>query len=366
MNTIYKVTMGLLLAGMVIGGAGLAAAETVAIDMSSAFNYDSVAEKGELQFASWWGTNNPTDGTSRSVTNHSLLDVFGQHELAYNQGSAQASCYISQFLSDSTAANGTNLPINGVIGSFEIGKGLTLSSGYSRYGITNWVYGGVPPVGTNTVNGPQLVKQTLMVYASGNSVTGTITVIAGQQARYSSFNLLFNGWRWDDVGLYSTTIQALYSGDSSYTTVWRDVTTTTELGQKGGTLASMGCAGDDNEGGSWKDTDGVDANTFGTDGYQTVSPVCAWSSTGYLQVAAALGDHVVRVSGSANYVRRLWAVDTDTGTPGLQGINLNPVKVLTSLRIIVSAPSTKRSRLYVYGITAERAPSAAGTTISFQ
>ena len=362
MNTIYKVTMGLLLAGMVIGGAGLAAAETVAIDMSSVLNCDAVAENGELQFASWWGTNNPTDGTPKTPTNYNIYLVFGQHDIDYSQGNG--TCYISQYLSDSTGPNGTNLPMNGVIGSFEIGKGLTLPPGYSRYGITNWTYGGVPPVGTNTVNGPNLVKQTLILSANASSVTGTITLISGQQAKYSSFNLLFNGWRYAATGTFTTAIQAKYDGDASYTTVWQDVTTTTGSGQKGGTLASMGCAANDNEGGSWKDWDGVDANTFGTDGYQTVSPVCVWSSTGYLQHTVAAS--VPRVTGSTNYVRRLWAVDTDTGISGLQGINLNPVKVLTSLRIIVSTTTTARNRLYVYGITVERAPSAAGTTISFQ
>jgi len=363
MNTIHKVAFGLMLAGMVMGWNGAAVAGTVAINMTNALNSDAFGEVGEDQYCTWFRTHNPTNGADRDPTNSTAIAAMGDPWLNYNITAPES------FISQNLAVSGTGAPMNYLIGDFEIGKGMTVPEGYSRYGATNWVAPVNPndyPVGTNTAWGPNLTKQTLLLWAGDSpsfSITSTVALIAGQQAKYSSLNLLYNGWRHPNSGTYKTIIQVKYSGEANYTTIWQDVTTTTATGQKGGTLASMGCASAGNEGGSWADTDGVDANTFGTDDFQTVTPRLAWTATRIWYTSGSNPLYYSRVA-TTDYIRRMWTIDTDPVTDGNQGLTLDPLKTLTEIRIIASG--TLRYRLWIYGITAEEAPSSSGTVLFLQ
>jgi hypothetical protein len=127
--------------------------------------------------------------------------------------------------------------------------------------------------------------------------------------------------------------------------VWQDVRTVTANGV-GGTLATMGATGVATDG-TWEDADGVDANTFGTDGYQTLNPVVAYTTTRYATNSGSPGDWG---HGSAN--RYLWMVDTNAGADGAQGINLDSGKTLTALKITTAGGTA--NRLYVYGISANQ------------
>lgn len=327
-------------------------ANVIQLDLASALNYDAVGETGEKQYATWFRTHDPDTGLVRSNTQSTAYDIFRStiphHGLGQYENLGQT--FVSQAQSDVVSTGRIGLPSNYLIstsyGNFEIGKGMSVASGYTRYGITSWTDPGAYPVGPGTSAGPSPTKQTLYV----NRSTQIITLTGGQQGKYNSFNLLFNGWRSATAGTYSTKVEALYAEDlGMYTTVWQDVRTVA-ANTAGGTLATMNATGA-NEG-TWQDTDGVDVNTFGTDGFQTVTPVAAYRATrGAVNVGNIPFDWG---NGGGGY---LWMVDTDELVDGNQGLNLDPTKTLNGFRITTDGGTS--NRLYVYGISADVVPEPA-------
>jgi len=353
----------LLVAFLAVAGTSVRA-EIIQIDMSAAANYDAFGETGEKQYATWMRTHdistglvlvdNPgttTNEGAQASTAYDVFKIYGENQ-SIGQYPNNGRTFVSQALADVSGAGKVAMPSDYLIttsyGTFEIGKGMTTTAGYTRYGATSWTDPGVYPTGPGTATGPNLTKQTLYV----NRNSQTITLIGSQVAKYSDFNLLFSGWRSNTASTYTTRIEALYAEDSgTWTTVWQDVRAVAANGV-GGTLATMHATNVTGTGagayeGTWEDTDGVDANTFGTDGYQTLQPVVAYMATRNATNSGSPGDW-----GVLNANRYMWMVDTDAATAGAQGINLDPTKTLTALKITTAGGTS--NRLYVYGISANQ------------
>jgi hypothetical protein len=224
------------------------------------------------------------------------------------------------------------------VGDFEIGKGMTLASGLTRYGTETWTDPGVYPL-----TPPTKVNQTLFV----NENTQTIPLVAGEQGKYNSFNLLFTQFRSTSASTYSTTFEVNYleDGPGVYTTVWQDSRTVAAT-TVGGTLASAGAVVATD--GTWEDADGLDANTFGTGGYQTLQPVVALQMTRFTANSGSPGNW-----GNNTGNRYMWTVDSDSVAAGNQGIALDPNKTLAEFRISTTATGSATNRLFIYGITTE-------------
>jgi len=326
----------------------------VAIDMSAVLNYDAVVELGEYHYSQWFRTHLPETGevtTNRSSIASTAME--GDH--AVGQYSNNGRCWVSQDVADTTGgSNKIGLPMDYMIGDFEIGKGMVVPEGYTRYGKIAWSDPGVYPTGPSTDAGPHRISQS--VNLSRKSVT--IELIEEQVGMYESLNLLFSGWRSQNADTYGTVIEAKYAEYEDFETVWQDVRTVA-ANELGGTLASMNANASDSAGGTWEDGDGVDDHLFGTDGYPQVQPVAAFSFTRYATNAGSPGYLNLPTTG----LRYMWAVDSDLAQEGLQGFPLLPNRTLTAIRITTSSgTSTRDNRLNIYGIIATPAPPL-GTTL---
>ncbi|NLX60338.1 MAG: right-handed parallel beta-helix repeat-containing protein, partial [Phycisphaerae bacterium] len=301
------------------------AGEVVAIDMADCgvLNYDAFVESGEISFASWYRTHDTATGDVIAARTSTVKMAMGQHSIGL---SAQAKTFLG-----SSYAGGA--PADYLVGEFEIGKGMAPGEDFNRYGCTTWTE---PGSGGST--GPALTYQTLCI----GETTETITLKAEQQAQYASLNLLFTQQRSTSAGTYATVIAVRYQGEQTFTTVWQDCRTVAS-NTAGGTLATAGATGSYQ--GTWDDADGVDVNTFGTDGYQVVTPVVGWTADKYSSYAGSPAYSTTNTTAN----RYMWTLDADAGAEGNQGIALDGEKVVEEIQITASGSG---NRLYVYALSA--------------
>lgn len=326
-----------------------AGSAAVAIDMSANLNFDAFGELGERSYAGWYRVNDPTTGLARpAAVSSTAYDVFGDHNIAQYPNNGRM--YVTQAIASTIGTGGVGAPTDYLVGDFEIGKGMALAPGYTRYGVETWTDPGVYPL-----TAPAKVNQTLLV----NRTTQTISLLPAQQGKYSSFNLLFSQFRATNAGSYSTVLQVNYleDGPGVYTTVWEDVRTALPATTVGGTLASAGAvvASD----GTWEDADGVDANLFGTGASQLVQPVVALTMNRFSQNSGSPGGW-----GNNSGNRYMWTLDADQVTAGNQGILLDSGKTVAEFRFTTTSSSSSfNNRLYIYGITAEPIPEPAAALL---
>ncbi len=327
----------------------------VPIDMSALLNYDAIGETGEYQYSQWYRTHIPETGEEIEARNSTSYDVMKAGSHAVAQYTNNGRCWISQALADTTGGSDKiGLPMDYKVGDFEIGKGMEVPEGYTRYGKIEWEDPGVYPTGPDTETGPNRVDQTY--YLSRSSVT--IELIESQVDMYESINLLFSGWRSRGAGTYKTSIEVKYVEHEDFETIWQDARTVA-AGELGGTLASMNANAEDGTGGTWEDNDGVDENFFGTDGYPLIQPVVAFMTTRYSVNTGSPG----RWSNSTGK-RYMWTLDSDLEEEGAQGIPLIPNRTLESIRITNSGSGT--NRLHLYGIIATPSPPSGTTVITIR
>jgi len=169
-----RFTVTLMIVALFVAGAS---AQPAAIDISSAFNFDAVASQTELDTALAWHTAGMGDGTD-----YTLMTVFGEtgtgdfHKGADHNFINPYSAYA--YLADGTAA-GLDTTVTTPYGTYTLGAfegnqdlaALSLGSNAVRMG---------------TLRG----KYETDVDASA---TVTIGLAAGDQAMYSSINLLMTG-----------------------------------------------------------------------------------------------------------------------------------------------------------------------------
>ena len=157
----------LLVAFLAVAGTTVRA-EIIQIDMSATANYDAFGETGEKQYATWMRTHDISTGLSlvdnpgtttnegaQASTAYDVFKIYGENQ-SIGQYPNNGRTFVSQALADVSGAGKVAMPSDYLIttsyGTFEIGKGMTTTAGYTRYGATSWTDPGVYPTGPGTAN----------------------------------------------------------------------------------------------------------------------------------------------------------------------------------------------------------------------